>query len=140
MPCCLPDSVAQRRLVNAKNFFAKLKRRHVYRVAVAYAAVAWLLIQSDRGRSFVFLRFANWGVRLIVLFIVIGSPGALVLAWAFELTRKGIKRTEDVGPNEPRRRRTGRQLTALIMVAAVIASGLLIFKSLGPPRGAVPIC
>ena len=86
MPCCLPDSVAQRRLVNAKNFFAKLKRRHVYRVAVAYAVVAWLLIQSDRGRSFVFLRFPNWGVRLIVLFIVIGSPGALVLAWDFELT------------------------------------------------------
>ena len=93
---------------------------------------------SERQREvFRFFEIPNWGVRLIVLFIVIGSPGALVLAWAFELTRKGIERTEDVGPNEPRRRRTGRQLTALIMVAAVIASGLLIFKSLGPPRGAV---
>jgi len=79
--------------VNAKNFFAELKRRNVYKVAIAYAIVGWLLIQVAT-QVFPFFEIPNWGVRLIVLFIVIGFPVALVLAWAFELTPEGIKRTE----------------------------------------------
>ncbi len=79
--------------MNAKNFFAELKRRNVYKVAIAYAIVGWLLIQVAT-QVFPFFEIPNWGVRLIVLFIVIGFPVALVLAWAFELTPEGIKRTE----------------------------------------------
>jgi TolB-like protein len=77
------------------NFFAELKRRSVYKVAVAYAVVSWLLIQIAT-QVFPFFEIPNWAVRLIVLAIVIGFPIALVIAWAFELTPEGIKRTEDV--------------------------------------------
>lgn len=77
------------------NFFAELKRRNVYKVAVAYAVVAWLLIQIAT-QVFPFFEIPNWAVRLIVLAIVIGFPVALVIAWAFELTPEGLKRTEDV--------------------------------------------
>src|SRR6266704_4418472 len=77
------------------NFFAELKRRNVYKVAVAYAVVGWLLVQVAT-QVFPFFEIPNWAVRLVVLAIVIGFPIALVLAWAFELTPEGIKRTDDV--------------------------------------------
>src|SRR5881409_799100 len=82
-------------LMNPKGFFGELKRRNVYKVAVAYAIVGWLLVQIAT-QVFPFFEIPNWAVRLIVLAIVIGFPIALVLAWAFELTPEGIKRTEDV--------------------------------------------
>ena len=81
--------------MNVRSFFAELKRRHVYKVAIAYSVVAWLLIQIAT-QVFPFFEIPNWGVRLVVLVIVIGFPVALILAWAFELTPEGIKRTEDV--------------------------------------------
>src|SRR5438874_5879962 len=77
------------------SFFAELKRRNVYKVAVAYAVVGWLLVQVAT-QVFPFFEIPNWAVRLIVLAIVIGFPIALVIAWAFELTPEGLKRTEDV--------------------------------------------
>src|SRR2546423_4016832 len=77
------------------NFFSELKRRNVYKVAVAYAIVGWLLVQVAT-QVFPFFEIPNWAVRLIVLLIVIGFPIALVIAWAFELTPEGLKRTEDV--------------------------------------------
>src|SRR4029453_2842587 len=85
------------------NFFAELKRRNVYKVAVAYAVVAWLLIQIAT-QVFPFFEIPTWGVRLIVLAIIIGFPIALMLAWAFELTPEGVKRTEaaDAVPDPPR--------------------------------------
>jgi len=77
------------------NFFSELKRRNVYKVAVAYAIVGWLLIQIAT-QVFPFFEIPNWAVRLVVLAIVVGFPIALVMAWAFELTPEGIKRTEDI--------------------------------------------
>src|SRR5438046_9623777 len=77
------------------NFFAELKRRNVYKVAIAYGVVAWLLIQIAT-QVFPFFEIPNWAVRLIVLVIIIGFPIALVVAWTFELTPQGLKRTEDV--------------------------------------------
>jgi len=77
------------------NFLSELKRRNVYKVAVAYAVVAWLLIQIAT-QVFPFFEIPNWAVRLVVLAIVIGFPVALVIAWAFELTPEGLKHTEDV--------------------------------------------
>src|SRR5207344_3299012 len=90
--------------MNPRNFFAELKRRNVYKVAVAYAVVGWLLIQVTT-QVFPFFEIPNWAVRLIVLVIVVGFPVALILAWAFELTPGGIKRTEDVDPAQPQSRR-----------------------------------
>ncbi len=75
------------------NFFAELKRRNVYKVAVAYAIVGWLLVQIAT-QVFPFLEIPNWVVRLVIALVVIGFPIALVIAWAFEATPEGIKRTE----------------------------------------------
>jgi TolB-like protein len=79
--------------VNAKNFFAELKRRNVYKVAIAYAVVAWLLMQIAT-QVFPFLEIPNWAIRLVIMLIALGFPIALVIAWAFELTPEGLKRTE----------------------------------------------
>ena len=75
------------------SFFAELKRRNVYKVAVAYAVVGWLLAQIAT-QVFPFLEIPNWVVRLVIVLIAIGFPIALVIAWAFESTPEGIKRTE----------------------------------------------
>jgi len=79
--------------VNSRNFFTELKRRNVYKVAVAYAVVAWLLVQVAT-QVFPFLEIPNWVVRLVIAIVVIGFPIALVIAWAFEATPEGVKRTE----------------------------------------------
>jgi TolB-like protein len=86
--------------------FAELKRRNVYKVAVAYAIVGWLSIQIAT-QVFPFLEIPNWVVRLVILAVAIGFPIALVIAWAFELTPEGLKRTEDVdasGERVPKKR------------------------------------
>src|SRR6266705_492446 len=75
------------------NFFAELKRRNVYKVAVAYAVVGWVIAQIAT-QIFPFLEIPNWVVRLVIVLIAIGFPIALVIAWAFEATPEGIKRTE----------------------------------------------
>jgi TolB-like protein len=77
------------------SFFAELKRRNVYKVAVAYAVVGWLLIQIAT-QVFPFFEIPNWAVRLVIALVAIGFPIALIIAWAFELTPEGLKRTEDV--------------------------------------------
>ena len=82
-----------------RNFFGELKRRKVYRVAVAYAVVAWLVVQIAT-QTFPFLEIPNWVVRLVIVLIVIGFPVALVLAWAFDITPQGIKRTDDAPPEK----------------------------------------
>jgi RNA polymerase sigma-70 factor (ECF subfamily) len=81
--------------VNACTFFAELKQRNVYKVAITYAVVAWLLMQVA-SQIFPFFEIPNWAVRLVVLALIIGFPVALILAWAFDLTPEGIKRAEDV--------------------------------------------
>ena len=83
------------------NFFAELKRRNVYKVAVAYAIVAWLLVQAA---SILFPTFdaPSWAMKIFVIAAALGFPIALVLAWAFELTPEGIKHTEDVAPFDSR--------------------------------------
>jgi TolB-like protein/tetratricopeptide (TPR) repeat protein len=81
--------------MNRNNFFSELKRRNVYKVAVAYAVVGWVIAQIAT-QIFPFLEIPNWVVRLVIVLIAIGFPIALVIAWAFEATPEGIKRTEDV--------------------------------------------
>jgi hypothetical protein len=88
--CCRDERFVKARRVNPKNFFAELKRRNVYKVAIAYAVVAWLLMQIAT-QVFPFLEIPNSAVRLVVLLLIIGFPVALILAWAFELTPEGVK-------------------------------------------------
>ena len=113
--------------MNLQNFLGELKRRHVYRIAIAYGVVAWLLIQVAT-QVFPFFEIPNWVVRLVVLVICLGFPIALVVAWAFEMTPHGLKRAEDVGPSESIRRWTTRKFAALIAIIALLAASLLIFQ------------
>ncbi len=111
--------------MNWGNFFGELKRRHVYRVAVVYAVVAWLLIQIAT-QVFPFFEIPDWGIRLVVLAIVIGFPVALILAWAFELTPEGIKRAEDVDLTKNSAGRSGRTWIWITATAGILAAGLLV--------------
>ena len=98
--------MAQDRGVNPKNFFGELKRRNVYKVAVAYIVAGWALAQGLAQVLPVFC-IPNWVIQLLVVLIVMGLPIALGLAWAFELTPEGIKRTEtaDAMPEATRRKK-----------------------------------
>jgi adenylate cyclase len=113
--------------MNPKTFFGELKRRNVYKVAVAYAVVAWLLIQAA---SIFFPAFdaPPWAMKIFIIIIVLGFPVALVLSWAFEITPEGIKLESEVAPNESITRRTGRRIVGITVVLAVIAAGLLAFN------------
>jgi TolB-like protein/Tfp pilus assembly protein PilF len=104
------------------NFFAELKRRNVYKVAVAYAIVGWLLVQIAT-QVFPFLEIPNWVVRLVIVLVAIGFPIALIIAWAFELTPEGIKRTEDVDLAKQSRTKSHAWIY-IVVVGAAVSIGL----------------
>jgi TolB-like protein/Tfp pilus assembly protein PilF len=114
--------VAQDRRVNPKTFFGELKRRNVYKVAIAYAIVGWLLTQVAT-QVFPFFEIPNWGIRLVVLIIAIGFPIALIIAWAFELTPEGLKRTE-VADREATKPSRNKAWIYVVIIAAALSVGL----------------
>ena len=118
------------------NFFSELKRRNVYKVAVAYAVVGWLLVQVTT-QVFPIFEIPNWALRLIVLAIIIGFPIALVLAWAFELTPEGIKHTEDVDLSDKRasKKRTWIYVT---LIGAALSAALFFVGRLSAPNSSAP--
>ena len=130
------------------SFFSELKRRNVYKVAVAYAIVGWLLVQIAT-QVFPFLEIPNWVVRLVIALVVIGFPIALVLAWAFEATPEGIKRTEvaDAMPPTPGKKRHAWIYIAAIGAAISVALFFLgrytmrttIAPSSGPPAKSIAV-
>jgi TolB-like protein/Tfp pilus assembly protein PilF len=122
--------------MDLKKFFGELRRRNVYKVAVAYAVVAWLLVQVAT-QVFPFFEVPNWAIRLVVLILVIGFVVALVFSWAFELTPEGLKRTEDVEVGQSITRRTGRKLDFLIIAVLLLVIGVLIYQRLHPTAPAI---
>ena len=113
------------------NFFSELKRRNVYKVAVAYAVVGWLLIQIA-ATTFPILEIPNLAIKLVIAVVALGFPIALVIAWAFEMTPEGMKRTEDVSPNEKIPQWSRRKFAAFILLVVVCAAALLgyqVFRS-----------
>ena len=120
--------------MNPHKFFSELKRRNVYKVAVAYAVVSWLLIQAA---SILFPTFdaPSWVMKVLVAVIVIGFPLALILSWAFEITPEGIKREEDLSPNESAAHHAGRKIVGITIAVAVLAAGLFVFQLLRPSGG-----
>src|SRR4029453_1105040 len=118
------------------SFFAELKRRNVYKVAVAYAVVGWLLVQIAT-QVFPIFEIPNWALRLIVLAIIVGFPIALMLAWAFELTPEGIKHTEDVDPSDKRvsKKRTWIYVT---LIGAALSFALFFVGRLSAPNSGAP--
>jgi TolB-like protein/tetratricopeptide (TPR) repeat protein len=113
--------------VKIDSFFAELKRRNVYKVAVAYAVVAWLLIQAA---SIFFPAFdaPPWVMKIFIIVIIFGFPVALIFSWAFEITPEGIKLESEIEPNKSIARRTGRKIVALTIALAVVAAGLFVYQ------------
>ncbi len=105
------------------NFFAELKRRSVYKVGAAYVVVAWLLIQVAT-QTFPFFEIPNWVVRAVILLLCLGFPVALVMAWVFDLTPDGWKRT---GTEEARPSRRGGRAWIYIVVLGTLLSVALFF-------------
>jgi adenylate cyclase len=123
--CCGDERFVKARRVNPNNFFAELKRRNVYKVAIAYAVVAWLLMQIAT-QVFPFLEIPNWAIRLVIMLIVIGFPIALMIAWAFELTPEGLKRTE-FADELPKKAPRNRVWLYVVVVAGAISVSLFFF-------------
>ena len=108
--------------MKSDNFFAELKRRNVYKVAVAYAIVGWLVVQIAT-QVFPFLEIPNWIVRLVIVLVAIGFPIALVIAWAFELTPEGLKRTE-VADAAIAPRSSHRAWIYVVVIGGILSIGL----------------
>ena len=105
------------------SLFAELRRRNVFRVAVAYSVTAWLVAQVAE------LALENfgapeWVMKTLLLFLALGLPLAIVFAWAFELTPEGLRREKDVDRSQSITEQTGKKLNYTII--AVLASALVI--------------
>src|SRR6266403_1145280 len=105
------------------NFFSELRRRNVYKVAVAYAVAGWALSQGIAQVLPVF-DVPNWVIRSIVVLIIIGLPIALVLAWMFELTPQGIKRTETADAMPESARQKKHTWIYVVVIGSLFSIGL----------------
>src|SRR5436309_14657852 len=105
------------------NFFAELKRRNVYKVAVAYMVAGWALAQGI-AQVFPVFNAPNWVVRLTVVLIIIGFPFALIFAWAFEITPEGVKCTAEADAMPRSTRPLNRTWIYVVVVGAAISIAL----------------
>ncbi len=115
------------RRVNPTNFLTELKRRNVYRAAVAYGVVAWFLTQLTT-QVFPFFEIPNSAVRFVVIALTVGFPIAMLLSWLYELTPEGIVRTEDLDPVQARsvQRASGRILDFIIIGVLLLVIAMMI--------------
>src|SRR5438445_8716048 len=108
------------------SFFAELKRRNVIRFAGLYLVGAWLLVQVA---STVLPMFGapDWLPRSIVVLLAISFIPALIFSWVFELTPQGLKRDEDVPPDQSIAPQTGRRMNRMIIAVLLLALGYFVF-------------
>jgi len=111
--------------MNPRNFFAELKRRNVYKVAVAYAIVGWLVMQIA-ATVVPALHLSDAITSAVVLLVILGFPIALIIAWAFELTPEGLQRTE-VADELPKKSARSRAWIYVVVVAGAISVSLFFF-------------
>jgi adenylate cyclase len=116
------------------SFFSELKRRHVDKVALAYAVVSWLLIEAA---SIFFPMFdaPSWVMEAVVVLLVLGFVLALIVSWSFEMTPEGLKRTADVTPGEVLPYWSKRKFATFVIGVAVLAFGLLAYQLLQSKGG-----
>ncbi|MGB5628649.1 MAG: hypothetical protein WBM57_04730, partial [Woeseiaceae bacterium] len=107
------------------NFFQELKRRNVFRVGLAYAAIAWLILQAS---DIVLENFGTpgWVMKTLMFFLAIGFPMAIFFAWAYEMTPEGIKREKEVDRSQSITQQTGQKLNRTIIVVLLAAVGFLL--------------
>lgn len=108
---------------------AELRRRNVFKVAIAYAIVAWLLIEIT-ATVFPILRLPEWSVTLVTALIIIGFPVALFFAWAYELTAAGLEKDEGASVSETVEHVGGRKLDFFIIFLLVVAVAFLSYDKL----------
>src|SRR4029450_768714 len=125
--CCQDERFVKARRVNPKNILTELKRRNVYRAAVAYGVVAWFFTQLTT-QVFPFFENPNSAVRFVVIALAVGFPIAMLLSWLYEFTPEGIVRTEDLHPAEARsiQRATGRILDFIIIGVRVLVIAMML--------------
>ena len=121
--------------MNPSNFLAELKRRNVYKVAVAYIVAGWALSQGI-AQVFPVFDVPNWVIRLIVLLIILGFPVAIVFAWVFELTPEGIKRTEVADAMPPTTGYKKRAWIYIVVIGAILSIGLFFLGRYSAVNGA----
>src|ERR1700730_6908351 len=114
-----------------RNFFAELKRRNVYKVAIAYIVAGWALSQGI-AQVFPVFDIPNWAIRLIVLLIILGLPIAVVLAWMFELTPQGIKRTETADAMRAAVKPKKHAWIYVMIIGAAVSIGLFLLGRYSP--------
>ena len=115
---------------NLPRFFSELKRRNVYRIAVAYVAGGSLLMQACSLLLVTTFQAPPWVMQVVFTLIVLGFPVTLALAWAFEITPEGIRWENAMEPGKSIRRLTGRRLVGITVVLATLAAGLFVFQLL----------
>ncbi len=120
--------------MNPGTFFAELKRRNVYKVAVGYGVVGWLVMQVA-ATIVPALHLPDSLTTAVVVLVLLGFPIALVIAWAFEMTPDGMKRTEDVSPNDKIPQWSARKFAAMVVSVGLLAAALLVFQMV---RGKTP--
>ena len=108
-------------------FIQELKRRNVFRVAAIYVIVSWLLMQIG-DVMFPALLLPEWTTTMLVAFLLLGFPIAVILAWAYEVTPEGVKRTKDIEPGESITHTTGRKIDFIIIAVLAVAVVFLIAK------------
>jgi TolB-like protein len=115
--------------MDPKKFFGELKRRNVYRAAVAYGVVAWFLAQLTT-QVFPFFEIPNSAIRLVVIALVVGFPIAMCLSWLYELTPEGIIRSDELDPAKAQssRRAVGRILDFVIIGVLLLVIAMLIYE------------
>ncbi len=102
------------------NFFEELRHRNVFRVAIAYCVVGWVIVQVADIATESFAA-PEWVMRTLILFLLLGLPIALFLSWAYELTPEGVKRADDLPEDMPKDPRAGKRLNAAIIAGLAIA-------------------
>ena len=110
-----------------KNFLAELKRRNVHKGAIVYAVIAWLLIQVAFIPVF---EVPSWAIKTLIVLLVLGFVAVVSISWAFEATPEGMKRTEELSPNEVLPTWSRKKFAIFIITAALLAAGLLVFDLL----------
>jgi len=110
-----------------RNFFTELKRRNVHKVAIVYAAIAWLLIQMAFIPAF---EVASWTIKTLIVLLALGFVVVVFISWAFEATPEGMKRTKDLSPDEVLPTWSRKKFAIFIITTALLAAGLLVFDLL----------
>ena len=122
----------------AVSIFTELKKRNVFKVAIAYLVLAWVIIQVTQA-AVPALNMPEWMNTVVFFFGIIGFPFALFFAWAFEITPDGIKKESDIAPEESITAHTGRKLDFIIIALMTIALGYFVYESRFQSKSAEPV-